>query len=55
MTSLAQIAFEAYGNYTEGVTFDGRPIPPWEELGDSIRAAWEAAAEAVAAEVELDR
>ena len=44
---LAQIAFEAYGASTGGTTYDGKPIPPWEKVGDKVQKAWRAAAEAV--------
>lgn len=53
-----QIAFEAYCASTGGKTFDGRPIPAWDELhGDRARihAAWEAAAQAVLAEMSIVR
>ena len=40
--TFGRIAFEAY---TE--TFDGRPIPKWDDLGEPVRQAWEAAAQAV--------
>jgi hypothetical protein len=45
--SLGQIAFEAYNEAKGGVTYDGKPIPPWEDVGDAVRSAWEAAARAV--------
>lgn len=45
--SLGQIAFEAYADSKGGVTWDGKPIPPWEETGKDVQAAWEAAALAV--------
>lgn len=49
MKSSGQIAFEAYNASRGGVTHDGRPTPPWEELGDGVREGWEAAARAVEA------
>lgn len=48
--TAGQVAFEAYNQARGGVTFDGRPIPAWDDLhGDkaAIQAAWEAAATAV--------
>lgn len=46
---IGQIAFEAYNESKGGVTYDGKPIPPWSDVGDAVRAGWEAAASAVAA------
>ncbi len=46
-----QIAFEAYNDSKGGLTYDGKPIPPWHELsGDraAVHRAWEAAAIAIA-------
>lgn len=55
MKSLGQIAFEAYNESKGGKTYDGKPIPPWgtltDETGLAVRRAWEAAAQAVEAEV----
>lgn len=45
--SLGQIAFDAYTESKRGTTFDGRPIPAWQDLGDEVRNAWSAAAQAV--------
>jgi hypothetical protein len=42
-----QIAFEAYNEKKGGLTYDGKPIPPWSDVGDAVRAAWEASALAV--------
>ena len=55
-----QIAFEAYNESKGGLTYDGKPIPPWHELsGDraAVHRAWEAAAIAIANDllVKLDR
>lgn len=43
---LGQVAFEAYTKEKGGTTHDGKPIPPWEDLGDAVRGAWQAAGEA---------
>lgn len=50
MESLGKIAFEAYKAEKLGVTYDAKRIPTWEELGDDVRNAWAAAAEAVIAQ-----
>lgn len=47
MVTMGQLAFEAYNASKGGVTFDGRPIPKWEALGEDVRTAWSAAATAV--------
>lgn len=47
MKSYGQIAFEAYNESKGGKTYDGKPIPPWGEVGDEVRKAWDAAADAV--------
>lgn len=39
-----QRAYEAYGAATGGKTFDGRDMPHWQDLGETIQAAWVAAA-----------
>lgn len=44
---LGQIAFEAYGKATGGKTYDGKPIPHWNDISAPVRNAWEAAAKAV--------
>jgi hypothetical protein len=46
----AQIAYEAYGAATGGLTHDGRPMPTWDQLGDRIQRAWAAAALALGLE-----
>jgi hypothetical protein len=40
-------AYSGYARERRGMTYDKRPMPPWDDLGDEIRAAWEAAARAV--------
>ncbi|MFF8656832.1 hypothetical protein [Streptomyces huasconensis] len=39
-SDLGQQAYAAYGTATGGLTHDGRTMPPWEELGEDIQAAW---------------
>lgn len=43
-------AFATYSFAVGGLTWDGKPIPKWEELTDKIRLAWVMAADAVLAE-----
>jgi hypothetical protein len=48
--SPGQVAFEAYNASKGGLTYDGKPIPPWSSLSDAMGEAakrgWEAAARA---------
>lgn len=37
----------AYAAQAGGKTFDGKPLPTWEELGDERQACWRAALKAV--------
>lgn len=41
---LAQVGYEAYGDQTGGLTFDGHVMPQWDELSDRTREAWANAA-----------
>jgi len=45
----ARRAFEAYNaaGANPNKTFDGRPVPSWENLNDDVREKWCAAVEAV--------
>jgi hypothetical protein len=45
--SYGQIAFEAYNESRGGVNYQGLQTPPWPELTEGIRVAWEKAAEAI--------
>jgi hypothetical protein len=44
--SLGQVAYTAYGRTTGFKNYQGLPMPSWEDLGDTIRRAWENAASA---------
>lgn len=52
--TLGQVNFDAYRAKKQGHTYDAKPIPSWEAVGDDVREAWEAAAQAVKEQVELD-
>ena len=55
---LARVAFEAYGQSTGGKTWDGKPIPPFDEIRartPHVAKAWEDAARAVLATLESAR
>lgn len=36
--------FAAYNAQAGGKTWDNKPIPPWEEVGEKVHANWQAAA-----------
>lgn len=42
-----RLAFEAYTAKVGGLTHDGRTIPDWDDLNDSVRAGWLAAVTAI--------
>ena len=45
---IGQIAYEAYFKYSQGKSLiSGASLPQWDKQDDIVRAAWEAAAEAV--------
>jgi hypothetical protein len=43
----ARVAYEAYGKATDYKNYQGLPMPEWDDLTDTIRGAWRAAALAV--------
>lgn len=42
----AQRAYDAYGRATSGLTFQGDPLPAWDDLSPTSQQAWHAAAHA---------
>jgi len=46
LPTLAQIAYEAYGDVTGGRNYQGLPMPEWADLPDRIKAAWNASVNA---------
>jgi hypothetical protein len=46
MKHLAEIMWKAYAEKAGGVTFDGKPLPTWKDLGSERQSCWKAAAEA---------
>jgi hypothetical protein len=44
---MAKLAYDAYGHTTGFKNFQGNPMPAWDDLGDTIQAAWVSAAGAV--------
>lgn len=56
MKSFEQIAasmYHAYCKQAGGKTFDGKPLPTWEELGAEHQLCWTAAANQASAELAL--
>jgi hypothetical protein len=49
--TLAQIAYEAYGDAVGWVNARGLPIPTWDQQRETIKHAWDAAVKAVLTEV----
>ncbi len=47
MPDLGQIGYEAYAKHQEWKNYQGNPIPPWSEVRQDIKDAWNAAAEAI--------
>ena len=43
--NLAQSLYEAYFNKAGGLTYDHKPMPQWEQLGEEVQSRWQASAE----------
>ncbi|MET8765872.1 hypothetical protein [Streptomyces sp. NPDC004658] len=54
-SELGLTAYLAYSEPTSGATHDGRPMPAWDDLGDTVQGAWIAAAVAVAEHATADQ
>jgi hypothetical protein len=52
MSGHGHTAYAAYYATVGGKTHDGKPIPKWDALGDTIQAAWTMAALAAIAQHE---
>lgn len=52
--ALAKINYDAYGDQVGWLNFQGKPMPTWEELPDSIKLGWLAGALAVRKAVKPD-
>lgn len=44
---MAKLAYGAYGQTTDFKNYQGNPMPRWDDLGDTIQAAWVSAANAI--------
>lgn len=43
-SDLAKQMWDAYAKQAGGVTFDGKPLPDWDGLGEDRQSCWVAAA-----------
>jgi hypothetical protein len=34
-------AYDAYAEHADWTTYDGRPMPQWDDLTDAVRGHWE--------------
>lgn len=46
MSITAKECFDAYSAAVGGTTWDGKPIPAYEDTGEKVQAGWEAVAAA---------
>lgn len=53
--SLAKLMWIAYAARAGGKTFDGKPLPTWDELGEDRQACWQAAADAARTIIEAQK
>lgn len=44
IVEIARKMWEAYSERAGGVTYDGKPLPTWDELGTERQLCWAAAA-----------
>ena len=49
---IAKLMWDAYAIQAGGKTFDGKPLPSWDELGDERQSCWIAAASVTADRIE---
>jgi len=51
-THIAKLMWDAYAIQAGGKTFDGKPLPTWDKLGDDRQSCWVAAASVTADRIE---
>jgi hypothetical protein len=51
-THIAKRMWDAYAFRAGGITFDGKPLPTWDELGEDRQSCWVAAASVTADRIE---
>lgn len=54
MRRFGRAGYEAYARFTGGKTFDGRPMPTWDDLTERIKDAWASAASGIIVEQSRD-
>ena len=52
LVKMERRMWEAYAKQAGGVSFDGQPLPTWDELGEERQSCWIAAASVAAARIE---
>ncbi|MFG2780836.1 hypothetical protein ACGFY7_23650 [Streptomyces prunicolor] len=52
---LGQLNYLAYSEAVGGLTHDGRPMPAWDDLGETVQGGWIAGAASVADHVVGDQ
>jgi hypothetical protein len=52
-THIAKLMWDAYAIQAGGKTFDGKPLPTWDELGEDRQSCWVAAASVTASRIEM--
>jgi hypothetical protein len=51
-THTAKRMWDAYAFRAGGITFDGKPLPTWDELGEDRQSCWVAATSVAADRIE---
>jgi hypothetical protein len=51
-THIAKLMWNAYAIQAGGKTFDGKPLPTWDELGEERQSCWVATASVTAERIE---
>ena len=51
-THIAKLMWDAYAVQAGNKTFDGKPLPTWDELGEDRQSCWIAAASVTASRIE---
>ena len=52
LVKMERRMWEAYVKQAGGVSFDGQPLPTWDELGEERQSCWIAAASVAADRIE---
>jgi hypothetical protein len=52
---IGRIAYQAYANNVDNISYHGNPLPKWEDLGKIAQDAWRHAAVAVSQYIDKSR